>query len=52
MFYLQYPAIVDAVTAGIRAMQDEAEELMTHNAVRAAWDQFLTVCQLTKQMEQ
>lgn len=52
IFYLQYPAIVDAVEAGIRAMQTEAEELMTHAAVRDAWDQFLAVCQLTKQKEQ
>ena len=41
----------DIAEAGIRALQTEADKLMTHASVRAAYDQFLLVCALTKQQE-
>ena len=41
----------DIAEAGIRALQTEADKLMTHAGVRAAYDQFLLVCALTKQQE-
>jgi hypothetical protein len=36
----------DIAEAGIRALQEEAEKLMTHEGVRAAYEHFLLVCQL------
>jgi predicted component of type VI protein secretion system len=36
----------DIAEAGIRALQAEAEKLMTHEGVRAAYEHFLLVCHL------
>ena len=33
--------------AGLKAMQEEAEKLLTYKAVKLAYEQFLLVCQLT-----
>ena len=38
----------DAAEAGINALQQETQKLMTNEAVRHAYDQFLLVCKLTK----
>ena len=35
--------------AGLKALEDEAAKLLTNEAVKAAYDQFLFVCALTKQ---
>ena len=35
--------------AGLKALEDEAANLLTNEAVKAAYDQFLFVCALTKQ---
>jgi hypothetical protein len=40
--------IRDCAEAGVQAMQAEAEKLLTHASVRAAYEQFLFVCELTK----
>ena len=42
------PAARDVAEAGVKAMMEEAEKLMKHDAVRRAFDQFLLVCELTK----
>jgi hypothetical protein len=39
----------DHAEAGVQAMQVEADKLMTNPAVRLAYEQFLLVCELTKQ---
>ena len=39
----------DIAEAGLKAMQAEAEQLMTNPAVKLAYEQFLLVCELTKQ---
>ena len=39
----------DIVQAGLKALEDEAANLLTNAAVKAAYDQFLFVCALTKQ---
>jgi hypothetical protein len=44
--------IQDCAEAGVQAMIDEAEKLMQHEAVRKAYEQFMLVCELTKQQEQ
>ena len=41
----------DIAEAGIRALQTEADKLMTHASVRAAYDQFQLVCALTYSQE-
>ena len=39
----------DIVQAGLKALDQEAANLLTNEAVKAAYDQFLFVCALTKQ---
>jgi hypothetical protein len=38
----------DIAEAGIKALQAEADQLMKHESVRHAYEQFLLVCELTK----
>ena len=45
---LQINSARDIAEAGIRAMQEEANKLMTHESVRQAYDHFQLVCELTK----
>jgi hypothetical protein len=40
--------IRDCAEAGVKAMQEEADRLMQHEAVRNAYEQFQLVCELTK----
>jgi len=37
--------------AGLKALEDEAARLLTNESVKAAYDQFLFVCALTKQQQ-
>lgn len=48
---LTIPCARDIVDAGIQAMVDESAKLMTHPAVRDAYEQFLMVCELTKEKQ-
>ena len=41
----------DLAEAGVNAMIAEANELMKNSAVKQAYEQFLLVCELTKQQE-
>jgi hypothetical protein len=41
--------IRDCAEAGVKAMQEEADKLMTNPAVKLAYEQFLLVCKLTAQ---
>lgn len=45
---LTIPSARDIAEAGVQAMVAEANELMTHPAVRDAYEQFQTVCKLVK----
>jgi len=45
---LQGLSIHDCAEAGVKAMQAEAEKLMTNPAVQLAYEQFLLVCELSK----
>jgi hypothetical protein len=45
---LQGSSTRDIVEAGVQAMQQEADKLMSHQAVRDAYEQFQLVCELTK----
>jgi hypothetical protein len=48
---LQIDCARDIAEAGLKALQDEADKLMQHQSVRDAYEQFLMVCELTKQKE-
>jgi hypothetical protein len=48
---LQINSARDIADAGLKAMQGEADKLMTHPAVRDAYEQFQTVCNLVKQKQ-
>ncbi len=41
----------DIAQAGLKALQAEADKLMKHESVRHAYEQFLLVCELTKEKE-
>ena len=47
MFYIQYPSANDIVDAGIKSLVAEADKLIEHPSVRAAYEQFLMVAKLT-----
>lgn len=42
------PAARDASEAGVKAMSDEWDKLMTNPVVRKAFDKFLMICELAK----
>jgi hypothetical protein len=44
-------SVRDCAEAGIKAMQAEADQLMTHPAVRDAYEQFQLVCKLVKEKQ-
>lgn len=46
---LQHPSIRDVAEAGVRAMMEEAEKLMTNPTVRKAYEKFLMVAELSKE---
>ena len=48
---LTYGSTRDHAEAGVNAMIAEADKLMTHPAVRDAYEQFQTVCNLVKQKQ-
>lgn len=41
-------SVHDCAEAGIKAMQEEADKLMSNPAVKKAYDHFMLVCELTK----
>lgn len=43
------PAARDAAEAAVRALQEEADQLLTNPSVRKAYERFLLVCALTKE---
>ena len=47
--YLEWPSARDVAEIGVRAMQAEAEKLMRHESVAAAYEQFMLVCELCKE---
>lgn len=48
-FYLTYPSHFEIVQEGIKAMQDEAEKMLTNPSVKKAYEHFLLVAELTKE---
>ncbi len=50
-FMMTHGSAYDAVYAGIMAMQEEADKMLTNPAVRKAYDNFILMCQLTKEQK-
>ena len=48
-FNLNYGSIRDYAEEGVKAMQEEANQLMENPTVKKAYDHFLLVCELTKE---
>ena len=48
VYTIEIASARDIAEAGLKAMQAEAEQLLTNPAVRLAYEQFLLVCELTK----
>ena len=48
IYTLEVDSSRDIAEAGLKAMQEEADKLMTNPAVKLAYEQFLLVCELTK----
>jgi len=46
---LQINSTRDIAEAGVKALQEEADKLMKNASVRHAYEQFLLVCELTKE---
>ncbi len=50
-YALEYCSYREAAEAGVKAMMVEAEKLLSHPAVKRAWDNFHLICELTKERE-
>jgi hypothetical protein len=48
VYTIEIASARDIAEAGLKAMQAEAEQLLTNPAVKLAYEQFLLVCELTK----
>jgi hypothetical protein len=48
VYTIEVASAREIAEAGLKAMQAEAEQLLTNPAVRLAYEQFLLVCELTK----
>jgi len=51
MFGLRGVSVSDCVEAGMKAMMEEANKLMTNPAVKKAFDNFILICELTKEKQ-
>ena len=49
---LEWPSIRECAEAGVKAMQEEAESLMKHPSVRAAYEHFQLTCELVKEQNE
>jgi hypothetical protein len=46
---LEWPSAREACETAVKAMQDEAEKLLSNPSVKKAYEHFLLVCELTKE---
>ena len=47
--YIQFKSTHDIAEAGLKVLEDEAAELMSHPAVKDAYERFLLVCKMVDQ---
>ena len=50
-YALEWCSYRESAEAGIKAMQDEADKLMTNPTVKKAYDKFIMLCELTKEQK-
>jgi hypothetical protein len=50
-FKIYGPAAIDATRAGVKAMEIEAEKMLANPAVKKAYEHFMLLCKLTKELE-
>jgi hypothetical protein len=48
-YALEWCSYREAAEAGVKAMQEEADKLLSNPSVRKAYERFLLVCELTKE---
>lgn len=48
-FAIEIPSARECAEAGVKALIEEAEKLLQHEAVRNAYDHFMLMCQLVKE---
>lgn len=48
-YSVMIPAARDCAEAGVKALIEEADKLLQHEAVRKAYDHFMLMCQLVKE---
>ena len=48
-FPLQWPSYRESAEAGVKALQEEAEKLLSNSSVRTAYEHFMLMCKLTYQ---
>jgi hypothetical protein len=48
VYSIEIASAREIAEAGLKAMQEEAQQLLTNPAVKLAYEQFLLVCELTK----
>jgi len=48
-YYVELPSAREIAEAGVQALQLEADKLMKNASVRHAYEQFMLVCELTKE---
>lgn len=51
MHVLEWPSAREVAEKAVEAMMAEADKLMQHPSVRRAYEQFILVCELTKEKE-
>jgi hypothetical protein len=50
-YALEWCSYREAAEAGVKAMQEEAEKLMTNPTVRKSFEQFVMLCELTRERQ-
>lgn len=48
-YYIEIPSAREIAEAGVKAMMEEADKLMKHEAVRNAYEQFMLICKLASE---
>jgi hypothetical protein len=51
LYYVELPSAREIAEAGLKAMMEEADQLLKNEAVRKAYEHFLLLCELTKERD-
>jgi hypothetical protein len=50
-YYVEIPSAREVTDAGVKAMQEEADKLLQHPMVKAAYDEFMATCKLVLEQD-